>query len=291
MKMTDIELPTYRIIMANEVFGKRAEPLQNSLIGKIDATQIVRLTRFKVPTQDEVVNFIIRKAQEVDIYSIGKEKPSDNEPKIIRSLRLLPEKEVLSVIERNKDSLQHLKNHYPESSFQEGKDYIDSTIGIIPDFFLDLTTKFSEKQRGIAYENLMSKMGLRKWGLRIRLLEDFRFPDSLELEYLMDKGVKDSDVLSVHGDFREYSVVANQIRLFYNSLKSPEMIRKIRDSSYQFLEEIADSTVSWFAKCLSLSKSLGEIFDTIKQVNGEMDKYSDEEFREKVRGNCGFSYN
>lgn len=272
--MKNIELPTYRSIVANEVFGKKAKPLYVPLAGKVAVTQVARLTRFKIPNQEEVVDFIRTSAQEIDSHYLEKDKPSEDDAETIYFLKSLPASEFKEILKGEKDSLHHLRNHFPESDLQEGSIYIEAMSGIVPNQALDAARESLEEKGSEVYERAIERIGVKKWGLRVRLLENGGFPDNLELEYLLDRGVIDSNVFSIRGDFGDYKNVANQVRLLYRALTSPERITQIIDTSYRFLEKRAASTVRETAECFGnrdvlggLSKIVGKI---INDFSGEV---------------------
>ena len=200
--MTNIKLATYDSIVTNVVFGRKAEPLNHPIIGKIDATQIMMLTRYKTPTQDEVVDFIRESTLGIDLSR--KIEPSKEDTRITYFLKSLPVSEIRDIVEKNGDGLQHLRNHYPESSLQEGRIYIEALNGIIPNPILDKAKRLVEKEGNVIYERAIEKAGTKEWNLRVRLLENGGFPDSLELEYLLDRGVRNSDVFRLRGDFGDF---------------------------------------------------------------------------------------
>lgn len=264
--MVNIELPTYKSIVENEVFGRKSEPLNHPLIGKVDATQIIRLARFKVPTQDEVIEFIRASAQGINLS--WRNEPSDKDPKTTYLLKLLPASEIKNIAGENTDSLQHLRRHYPDSDLQEGRVYIQSISGVVPDKILDEARELMGQKGSIIYERAIERIGEKEWNLKVRLLENGRFPDSLELGYLLDRGVRNSDVFSARGDFGSYQTVANQIRIFYNALNSPDLITQIRDSSCLFLEQKAASTVGETAQCITTRGIVGGLAEIIeKKIN------------------------
>jgi len=266
--VTKIELPTYRIIVPNEVYGKSAESLDHPLMGKVPATQIIRLTRFRIPTRDEVVDFIRTSAKGIDLYSLGKDKPAEDDPKTTYFLKSLPASEVKDIARGNEDSLKHLRNHHLDSDLQEGRVYLGAFNGIVPNPVLDSANKLVSKEGTEVYDRAIERTGTKEWNLRIRLLEDGRFPDSLELEYLMDRGVRDCDIFSAKGDFENYQAVANQIRVLQNVLGSTGLVSQIGDTSYQFLEQRAASTVRETAQCIAARNAIGGLAGIIGQVIG-----------------------
>ena len=110
------------------------------------------------------------------------------------------------------------------------------------------------------------------------------------MEYLLDRGVRESDVFSTRGDFGKYKTLANQVRLFYNALNSPEIIEKIKDRSYQFLEHGAVSTVRRTAKFIAERNKISRPEKEIGQALGAL-KVMKEQESSNPFGNYGFSLN
>jgi len=270
--MTDIKLPSYRTIVPNEIFGKEAEgfkhPIMSLIAGKVPAMQLIRLARFRIPTQEEVLEFIRISAKGIEPYFTEEDKPLEEDSGTVHFLKSLSYSEVENIARGNKDSLGHLKEHCPKVSLQEGRFYLNALSGIVPNPVLNFAEKLADKKEPWLYEKLISQDGAEEWNLSIRLLESGKLPDRLELEYLLDRGVRDCDVFSAKGDFGSYQNVADRVRLFYNALSSPEIIAQIGDSSHHFLEQQALLTVRETALCVAGKKAIGGIVAIIGQALG-----------------------
>jgi len=270
--MTEIELPTYRTIVPSEVFGKKTNVLSDlfrNLKGKPAVTQVTGLKRFKVPTQKETIDFIRTSAGNID-YSPEGRKPSEDDSRTIYSLKSLTDLEIRDIAKGNKDSLEHLERHIPDVSLREGEFYLETFNGIVPNLVLDSAEELASEEGTEIYERAIKKMGVNDWNLRIKLLEDGGLPDILELEYLMDRGVRDSDVFSVQGDFRDYQIVTEQIRLLYSVLGSATgLVSQVKNKSYNFLEDRAAITIRECSRCISgkdVIESIGGLAGIIELV-------------------------
>src|SRR3989344_2582785 len=118
--MANIELPAYRSIITNEVFGKSAEPMPYPPMGEISATQIARLVRFKAPSEDEAINLIKTNANGIGCYQLEK----DRDPSVIKFLKYLEPSQVAGIANGEEKLIKHLREHNPKSSLQEGKNYL-----------------------------------------------------------------------------------------------------------------------------------------------------------------------
>ncbi len=262
--MRKIKLPGYRTIVPNEVYGKSAESLDHPTRGKISATQIMELIRFRAPTQDEVINFIITNAEGIDLYSLENDKPSEKDPEITYVLKSLSR--LLDISRENKNLLNDLRNCFPIVDLQDGRVYFNAFNRIVPNHVLDSGKKLVFKEGTEAY-NMATRESVREWRLIIRLLEDGKFPNSLELEYLIDRGVTRSDVFSAKGDFGNYQNVADQIRLFNNVFGSTRLFSQIVDKSPQMLEDIAASIVRKTIVRITYGKNI--IMDELDAILGQ----------------------
>ncbi len=262
--MTKIKLPGYRTIVPNEIYGKSAGFLCHPEKGKVPTTKTITFSKFRAPTQDEVIDFIRIIAKGIDLFSLKKDEPSKKDPEIIYFLKSLPQLLVKDISKGDKNGLNFLRNHYPVHELQDGRVYLNALNIVVPNPALDYAKKLVSKEGTIDYYSAIMKNSVREWYLRIRLLEDGKFPDSSELEYLIDRGVKNSDVFSAMGDFKDYQNIANQIRLFNNVFGSTELISQILDTSSRSLEIIASSTVKETAEYIR------EMSKRIKQFLGEI---------------------
>ena len=272
--MPDIELPTYKVILPNEVFGKRAKPLNHPATGELPATLVTKLTKFKTPTQDEVIELIKTVARKGGSFS-----------------EILPPSLIKRIAKGDEEALQHLKSHYPDSNLIPGKVYVETRNGIVPNMVLDSARDLFKEVGSKIYERAIEKTGAQEWNLRIKLQNNGAFPDSLELEYLLSRGVKDSDVFSAQGDFNEYETIANQIRLLYKALYSPEIITQMKDSSYQFLEQRAASTIKETARCIASKKFIGSLGEVLEKIIGGIKEDEKDKSRKPFEDCSGSSLN
>ncbi|OGI11586.1 hypothetical protein A3K64_01705 [Candidatus Micrarchaeota archaeon RBG_16_36_9] len=235
--MGRIELPTYSTIIPNEIFERRIGSLR-VLDEEVEVTQLARLARFKVPTQDDVINFIKASANDA----------SANQP-LQLLLCLLPNSETKKIAESNEYSLGHFRNHCP-NNLEEGSNYLEVLNGTVPTEVLDrakIARLSGFNGENELYYSIIKKLGRDEWTLRIKL-EDGILPEISELEYLLDRKVRDSNILYIEGASRHYSDAANHARLLYNVENS---IGQIRDSSRQFLNQRACLTVKGAVACIT----------------------------------------
>ncbi|MBT3866088.1 hypothetical protein HOF78_03230 [Candidatus Woesearchaeota archaeon] len=251
--MTNIELPTYRVIRTNEVFGRRSKLSDNPNV-PFELTELVSLKKFKVPSQEEIIRFIQESAREFDIKPLGKVELFDPNP-LADYLSSLPSEEVKNIANGQDESLEHLKEHSLETTLQRGKVYLDVSNMLIKSNDLDSFPK--EGPLGNLPNN---------WSLRFKLSKEEKLPDRLELDYLIDRGVKVSDVFTAKGDFEDYEMVANQIRILSNTLSPSNRIAQVRDESINRLEEEASLTLGQLYQCTASKESIGGIIGELSAI-------------------------
>ncbi len=241
--MTDIELPRYETVIPNELFREKKKLtsyLENTSGETVD---ILWLQRFRVPTRDEVIEFIQKSAREIDLASLEESVSNDG---IKTYLRTLPETEIEGIANGRKDSIDHFKEHFPKGDLQNGETYLEVVNGTTNSKILHDVYK---KRKCLDFP--------ATWGFAIHLSESGNLPDKQELEYLLARGVRDSDAFQLKGDFGDYQTAANQVRIVGNALNSPEIFAKTRDVSKSFLEGIASSNVQEVSSCLGIGNLMG----------------------------------
>jgi hypothetical protein len=239
--MENIKLPTYSTIMPNMVFGRTVDPIKTPDGKSITATQISRLARFKVPSENDVIDFIKKAANDI----------TSNQP-LQLLLMLLPGIEVERIKGSNELSLQHLRNHCPYD-LEEDRTYLEVLSGIVPTEILERARMVNILKVGEdeLYQGIIKKLGRDEWSLRIRLSEEGMFPEASELEHLLDKKVRDSSPLSIEGNSKNYSDIASHARLLYNI---SGLMSYIRDYSDQFMKSRACLTVKDAVTCITTNE-------------------------------------
>ena len=251
--MTDIELPTYTVIRPNELFGKNSD-MHHTLKIPVKLSDVLFLKRFKMPSQEEVIRFIQESARDFDTNPFGKIELGNQKP-LTAYLDSLSTDVVKNISNGHVESLDSLREHSPESILQRGEVYLEASNILIPSHELNLFPKEG------SVINLPSN-----WSIKFKLLKGGKLPDRAELDYLVDRGVKDSDVFIVQGNFGDYERVANQIRILSGALGSSESIAQVKDYSPHFLEEEASLTVGRFLQGTSITDAIGGLSSIVQQI-------------------------
>ncbi len=224
--MGNITLRGYKSIVENEVFKGHAHPIRNPETKKKtgEDIEVVYISKFRVPTEKEVIECLGK--------NIRKAHSRRDKPKF--STRDL------------EGCVNSIMKHY-KSELQEGRIYVEALRKLFPPAVLKLLNEARENKRIILYNRTIERLNIEKQRIRIRLCRGV-MPKRKELEYLLERGVRESDILSMQGqgDVGEYKTLADLARLVNDALQSTELITKLRDASDYYKEKKADETVEKF---------------------------------------------
>ncbi len=256
-----IEIPTYEALIPNSTYGRKTEPVRNPVSEEMaPATQILQLSRYVIPCEDEIINLIQSAARDFTTRSTAWEnQTSQEEIPLTEFIKMIPLDEVKRISEGSKDALSHLRSHCTKGTYQTGRTYLQFNNGVIPNEVLDPLKEIIRENGAIHYREIVSRIGINEWYLSVRLNNKDGFPNKLELEYLLDRGVRDCDVFRVNGDYGNYQTAANQLRSLYDILNSPTNIRKITDYSDYFLKSKAATTIKEVATCLIARNAISNL--------------------------------
>ena len=135
-----IRIPRYRTLIPNSTYGRDAELFRHPITEeKLQATQILQLSRYAVPSEDEVISLIQSTAREFNPLSTAEENQSVREIPLNEFMKMFPSEEVKMIQDGAKDSLSHLRNHCHTGDHQTGRAYLQAANGIIPNEILDET--------------------------------------------------------------------------------------------------------------------------------------------------------
>ncbi len=228
--MGNITLPGYESILDNSVFGKPVHGLPHPGTGEIEGgKRIICLTRFRVPTEEELRG----------------------------NMRKLMLESILDISDHELNKCIELSfNHYKRELQEEGI-YVEALSGLLPERILDIMDRYLKlltgplpkeildivdrvpENRIIAgdYKTAVKEASIQQI-IRIRIEKDI-MPTKKELEYLLERGVRESDVLSIsiQGEARGYETAADLARLVNGALQSPKLITLLEDTSDGYIKK------------------------------------------------------
>lgn len=253
--MKNIKLPGYKTILANEVFGKETKPLRRNSGEKVPATELIHFIKSRIPTENEVIEFIRKNAREVALIDRETIEESGVDS-ISYFLGLLNETELEGIISGNEEIISHLKRHCPKESFPEGTTYLKAFNGIVPTDILGKAKELAKSKGSTVYGRVIKTIRVQNWTLTMMVGENGLYPSPEEVEYLIGYGITNSNVFNAEGDFQEYQTIVDKLRMFYSVLNSQELIDKIPDSSKKSLRVTSEMTLHTFSRGLTISKFL-----------------------------------
>ncbi|MBI2448794.1 hypothetical protein HYV49_00680 [Candidatus Pacearchaeota archaeon] len=251
--MVNVQIPTYDVLIPNSTYGKK--------IGSCDhfvgpSTQITQLGRYTAPAEEDVIKSFQRIAQNRNLSKLEKS--------LSKHIKMIPSGELKKIAEGDKDSIDHLRAHYP-SGYQSGRTYIITSNGIVPDEILEKLKAHIKKNGEMAYSSLIDKIGAKEWYFRMRLNDGNALPARNEIDFLLARGVTASDVIVVEGDY-EYKDVINHVRLLYDALDSPKKIDAVKDGSDNLLKKNIVYIIRQTGKCLAERAMLSGLCKTIEEI-------------------------
>jgi len=254
-----IEIAGYEGLIPNSVYGKDGGKIKTNL-GDVDASHLVLLRVFTASTKKAVLDFIQTTAQEIRAaYPGEKPEPDEDDSRVEHVLKHFPEFQRKKIAAGKEKIMKHLEYHLESSRFfQPGNTYLEATNSFVPKALLD-----DVSDEGISdYQGLINKDGDRAWRLRVRL-SGRALPERSEIEALVEKGARDTDIFQADGEYSSYADVRGQLALFDNIL-TPEKIAEIPNSSEEYVEGRAFSTLVGLMAC-ERAKSIGGLLSNSMQ--------------------------
>ena len=248
-----VEFQCYRTLIPNSTWGSAAEIKGN---GDIPAKRIMQIVKFSVSKPEDMLDMIRCSAKAAARGTEGDRDLAEFMAKI------LPPQDLVDIARGRKDTIDHLLRHRPNCKCKSGEYYLQAIQGNVPAMAIKEIEAMEEERKNKAYERAIIDVGLDELRVKIKLRGKDRLPDMLELEYMMDREVSESDVLAVKGDM-DYQKAIGQIRTIYHSLNEDSNLKKIPDSSYKFLRSGAFLTVQNTAQCISGKKFIKDISGVI----------------------------
>src|SRR3989344_4364414 len=206
--MGNLKLPLYTTLLENEVYVKEIENHPYSRFYDIPFSLLTRISRISGLSVDDIVDGVVDNAEKASRNAIELE----NEFKDARYfLSRLSKLQIKDLAEREESSIDQLKRCIPKLTFLIGETYLRVRNGVVADNVIKEAKMLFKEAGGISYEAAISNADRDSWAFRIRLLDDVKLPNRYEIEYLLDRGVRDSDIICVCGGYRDYEEFANQV--------------------------------------------------------------------------------
>jgi hypothetical protein len=252
--MKEMKIPGYRPLIANEVFKARSKDISCSG-EKYKGTNVIVLSRFVVPNSDDVINFIIEQARITSGDYPVQEDAIERSEALQEIFYHMTPPNIKELARGEQKDIIHLRKHGAEENggcrdLQRGATYIDLRGSDLLDSHLQEVKKRARDYGSDIYFTLSTNLGVRKWRLLVRLVDDKAFPKKEELEFLVDREVTDCNIFKVQGDNNvDYNFVRKQLIKLAGVLDSEEKVQKVNDRSYKLKENMAARTLEGHISC------------------------------------------
>ena len=245
-----IELPDFEALVDNQVYARRVSMEKDKLGYEPSraSTQILLFGRHYIPTDDEVVGYIVEAVQRA-----SRNGPGSGATHLEQALSMAPNEMLASINSWEKETIEHLYKHCAVETSISGMEYLQLKSGICPDFALETVKeglkKHPEADALKSYGKAISYPGFESWEVLVRL-ENGLIPSEPTIDTLIGFGVTGSDVLEVNGRYGNYNLVMAQTKEILSAFDSREAISKIKDVTGDINSHLAGLTLIAFVNCI-----------------------------------------
>jgi len=216
--MVHLELPGYNVLVPNWIYWK--EYKEKHELGE-EASEVLSITRFRVPTQEETIEDIVKNSEEVLRDEVDQLK------------LMLPEDIIEKIAQRDPNILVKLAKFYREN-LQQGATYLWTNNGVLPRRYInEMQQAIENKSHPIAEtvtttERTLVRIMAGYWSFVLRL-EDETLPPKEKVIALLHEGAVNSPALGVKGEYARLWKVIGQVDLLYDCITP--YLGSLRDSS------------------------------------------------------------
>lgn len=255
-----LELPEYTAVFENLAYTKRETVIlngDNPMGGKsADLTKVIIPVRFTEATEDEVVDYLRKKAEELKgpklILPAGCENHNGTLNKAIKNL---DDKILTDLINGDEACLEFVRQHTPAHALKEGeapKQYVHVLYGVIPSQIIENYSQRGEIKEEGWFKAALSNDDLQKHGLGQRwfakiLLYDGMLPNEDEMFTLIKHCVDNSRTLVVSRVGYDISEVGDVINVLYEGIYASNEGKPTRDHQIGELKDVSDEVLMQMA--------------------------------------------
>lgn len=262
--MAEIVIPGFRNSVGNDIFLGNTEMIELPNGNNSKGVRLLMISKYMIPKKEEVIDLIARTADGIDEKS--SKKSDDDDSNLVYEIKQFPYDMIRDLATKNKEAVEHLKKHCPEDGGLTGKVFFEAAAAIVPENISKAARELYDEKGFEVYRKALERTGIGDWSIRI-MLDNRAFPEKSKMDYLLSSGVKESEVLTIRGDYREYGKLAKRVEDFYEAFKNPGTIDLVKDSSHEYLEDWATTTVEGTAKCIQGNNPEGiDVGDVLKSA-------------------------
>ena len=269
--MTKIEIPTYKILKDNQIYFKDGPALNGAY-----TSQMICLARFKAPSLEGVLDAINTGAR---ISIQRRTNPSIKSNSFIDELLEKADLDyVTRISKRDSKILDHLKDHIHKEAYQPDQRYLFLKSSCLPrelmasaEESVQQITRIPSHEVGIVLPIILSNLigisntiGENKWIMSLKLDENWGLPNINDVLTLLKYETKDSSILNVSGEYRNYSEVKRHL-IYLNEAINNGDILEIEDNTTRLIDESAYMTLKTTLGCMAAQKVAGSLIETIQE--------------------------
>ena len=267
----EIKMPGYKTLISGSTYGRKAEDFAISISGRaLPTMELFQVSTHRIPLQAEILADIQCKSREFNHLS-SQNPDSQSDRDLIKEVFESFSKENLRRIqEGDKMMSSHLEKHVPcELNDLAGVVYFNAAGGIVPSLILDKLMEQIKRGGHLAYTDIIEDFGEKDWYFKT-VLNNNSFPDRSEMDYLLDREVRECRLFRADGEYGSYRRLASYVRLLYNTFDSPEKINEVKDFSRAFLSNTSIVTLHRAAKCpLGINHVKENLEEIVEESKGD----------------------
>src|SRR3989344_5903228 len=240
--MKEIEFQNYNIILPNTVWGKDAGIITVNEGVEVPVLEMIIAVKYTAPTKKQAIQLIQKVAKEYKPCSTQDYGEEKAEIPLSEFAQMLPKEFLEQIAKGENNSLNRWIEQYPKDDHEEGRTYIQLSVGTTAAENIPALKNMAKEHGEKEYEEVQQNASTKKWYLRIRLNSKSKFP---ELYYLLQSGVRESDVMTARGNYENYSNVIKHVDLLHNALYDDRQskINMLKDKTRDLLQARAAQTM------------------------------------------------
>lgn len=241
----DIKIKGYDKVQPNRVYARDVEARTGVERRVVPAKSVLLLTRFRVPSEEQVVDYI---AQAAGIYGQGASG-------IDNALGMFQEESIESISRGVPEVMKHLKRHVPEPVGLVGRTY----AGVAQGRVLEEDYRRIAAKKGFAIEELAKLMYHTdpvNWGATFLLNSSYQVAlTHAGLSHLLGINALNSDMMHVFAVNSRAGVLHETLGNVHAGLEDAGRLTRLRDESEIYLAKEADRTLRRTYDCINPESS------------------------------------
>lgn len=252
-----LELSGYIAVFENLAYTKRETVLLNGnhpIGGKsMDLTKVVMPVRYTEPTEDEVVDYLRKKAEELKGPKLVLPASCRNNHNgtLDDAIKKLPDKVLGELVDGDEKRLEFVRNHTPASALKEGevpRQYVHVLYGVVPSGIIENYSQRGEIKSDNWFKAALSNEKLQedgfgqKWFAKI-LLYDGMLPNEDEMFVLINNCTDNSRTFVVSRTNYDTAEVGEVVNALYEGIYASSDGKPRQDNKIMELKDVSDEVL------------------------------------------------